>query len=162
VIPIQAGGGLSSERLTSVSGIASNDVWAVSQGKGVFTNQTFARIRHWDGQRWTEKLCRAASASNPPANYEGGGPDAFFTGVAAAASNDVWAVGASGSGPIILHWNGSAWTTVTHPRAFPNTAVLHGVATSKAGSAWGVGLEIVFDSSGSVAPDRTLIFKYTP
>lgn len=162
VIPIQVGGGLSSERFTAVSGIASNDVWAVSQGKGVFTNQTFARIRHWDGKRWTEKLCRAASASNPPADYEGGGPDAYFTGVAAAASNDVWAVGASGSGPIILHWNGSAWTTVTHPRAFPNTAVLQGVATSKGGSAWSVGLEIVFDSSGSVEPDRTLIFKYTP
>lgn len=162
VIPMKGSSGLSSERLTAVSGTASNDIWAVSQGKGVFTNQTFAKIRRWDGTRWTEKVCRAASASNPPANYEGGGPDAYFTGVAAAASNDVWAVGASGSGPMILHWDGKAWTTVTHPRAFPNTAVLLGVATSRGGSAWSVGFEIVFDSSGSVAPDRTLINKYTP
>ena len=161
VIPVQGSGGLSSERLTAVSGSASNDVWAVGQGKGIFTNRTFAKIHHWDGQRWTEKVCRAVSASNPPGDYEGGGPDAYFTGVAAAASNDVWAVGANGSGPMILHWDGRAWTTVTHPRAFPNSAVLRGV-TSKGGSAWSVGFEIVFDSSGSVAPDRTLVHKYTP
>jgi hypothetical protein len=161
VIPIQGNSGSGSERLTAVSGTASNDVWAVGQGKGVFTNRTFARIRHWDGTRWTDKVCRAASASNPPADYEGGGPDTYFTGVAAVASNDVWAVGASGAGPMILHWDGKAWTTVTHPRAFPNTAVLQGVATSRQGSAWSVGFEIVSDSSGSVAPDRTLISKYT-
>ena len=93
-----------------------------------------------------EKVCRAASASNPPEGYEGGGPDAYFTGVAAAASNDVWAVGVRGSGPMILHWDGQAWTTVTHPRAFPNAAVLRGVATSSGGSAWSVGLEIEVDS----------------
>lgn len=162
VIPIKGSSSSSSERLTAVSGTASNDVWAVGQGKGVFTNQTFVKIRHWDGSRWTERVCRAASASNPPAAYEGGGPDAYFTGVAAAASNDVWAVGANGSGPMILHWDGTAWTTVTHPRAFPNSAVLLGVTTSRGGTAWGVGFEIVFDSSGSVSPDRTLVSKYTP
>jgi hypothetical protein len=162
VTPIQGNSGLSSERLTAISGTASNDIWAVGQGKGVFTNQTFARIWHWDGTRWTEKVCRAASASNPPPDYEGGGPNAYFTGVAAAAGNDVWAVGVSGSGPMILHWDGRAWTTVTHPRAFPNSAVLRGVTTSSGGSAWSVGFEIVVDSSGSVAPDRALINERTP
>jgi hypothetical protein len=63
---------------------------------------------------------------------------------------------------MILHWDGRAWTTVTHPRAFPNAAALRGVATSTEGSAWSVGLEIEFDSSGSVAPDRTLINRYIP
>jgi len=162
VFPMQVRSGLSTERLTGISGAGSNDVWAVGEGRGIFTNQLFATIRHWDGTRWTEKVCRAASSSNPPDGYEGGGADAYFTGVSAAASNSVWAVGVQGAGPMILHWDGRAWTTVTHPRAFPNAAVLRAVATSKGGSAWSAGLEIEVDSSGSASPERTLIDKYTP
>jgi hypothetical protein len=162
VVPVQRNGGLSSEWLTAVSGTASNDVWAVGTGRGIFTNQTFATIRHWDGARWTDKVCRASSSSNPPEGYEGGGPDAYFTGVSAAASNDVWAVGVRGAGPMILHWDGSAWTTVTHPRAFPNSAVLRAVATSREGSAWGAGVEIEIDATGSGTHVRTLIDRYMP
>lgn len=161
VVSLGVSGGLSTEKLTAVSGTAGNDVWAVGDGKGIFTNQTFATIRHWDGSRWTEKVCRAASASNPPDGYEGGGPDAYFTGVGAAAGNDVWAVGVLGSGPMILHWDGRAWTTVTHPRAFPNAAILRAVAASRGGSAWSVGFEIELSSSSSTT-ERTLINKYTP
>ncbi|HEU4477281.1 MAG TPA: hypothetical protein VFR80_02110, partial [Pyrinomonadaceae bacterium] len=162
VISVPENNGLSSEWLTAVSGTASNDVWAVGMGRGIFSNQTFATIRHWDGVRWTEKVCRAASAANPPEGYEGGGPDAYFTGVSAAASNDVWAVGVRGSGPMILHWDGQAWTTITHPRAFPNSASLRGVTTSSGGGAWSVGGEIEVAPSGAVSPERTLIDKYTP
>jgi hypothetical protein len=162
IVSMPVGGGLSAERLTAVSAGAANDVWAVGEGKGVFTNQTFATIWHWNGARWSEKICRAASSSNPPDGYEGGGPNAYFTSVAAAANNDVWAVGVSGSGPMILHWDGRAWTRVTHPRAFPNAAALRAVATSSSGSAWAVGLEVEVGPSGSVSPERTLINKYVP
>ena len=162
IVPVQRNGGLITEKLTAVSSATGNDVWAVGDGKGIFTNQTFATIRHWDGTRWTEKVCRAASSSNPPEGYEGGGPDAYFTGVAAAASNNVWAVGVRGSGPMILHWDGRAWTTVTHPRAFPNSAIFRAVTTSSGGSAWSVGIEIEVSPSGSVTPERTLINRYTP
>lgn len=162
VVPVPADAGLSSETLAAVSGSASNDVWTVGRGKGIFTNQTFATIRHWDGTRWTQKICRASSSSNPPDGYEGGGPDAYFTGVSAAASNDVWAVGVRGSGPMILHWDGWAWTTVTHPRAFPNSATLRAVTTLSGGSAWSAGVEIEVASSGAVTQVRTLIDRYTP
>ena len=162
VVPVQLGSGLSSERLTGISGIAGNDVWVVGEGKGIFSNQTFGTIRHWDGTRWTEKVCRAASSSNPPDGYEGGGPDAYFTGIAAAAANDVWAVGVRGSGPMILHWNGDAWTTVTHPRAFPNSAALRAVTALSGGSAWTVGLEVEVRPDSSVSPQRTLIDRYAP
>jgi Purple acid Phosphatase, N-terminal domain len=161
VVPVRVGSGLSTEKLAAVSGSASNDVWAVGDGKGIFTNQTFATILHWDGARWTEKVCRAASASNTPDGYEGGGPDAYFTGIAAAAGNDVWAVGVRGSGPMILHWDGRAWTTITHPRVFPNAGLLRAVTTSSNGSAWAVGVEIAVDA-GTISPERTLIDKYTP
>lgn len=162
VIPTQRNSGLSTEKLTAVSGTAGNDIWAVGDGKGIFTNQTFATIRRWDGSRWTEKICRSASGANPPDGYEGSGRDAYFTGVAAAASNNVWAVGVRGSGPMILHWDGKAWTTVTHPRAFPNSAALRAVTTLTGGGAWSVGIEIEVSPSGSVTPERTLIYRYTP
>ena len=162
MVHVPRNGGLSSEWLTAVSGTASNDMWAVGMGRGIFTNRTSATITHWDGARWTQKVCRATSSSNPPDGYEGGGPDAYFTGVSAAATNDVWAVGVSGSGPMILHWDGSAWTTVTHPRAFPNSAALRGVATSSEGGAWSAGVEIEVSPSGSVTQVRTLINRYTP
>jgi hypothetical protein len=162
LISVVADAGLSSEKFTAVAGTASNDVWAVGDGKGFFTNQSFATIRHWDGTRWTDKLCRATSASNPPDGYEGGGSGAYFTGVAAAGANDVWAVGVVGSGPMILHWDGRAWTTVAHPRAFPNAASLRAVATSSGGSAWSVGYEIEVYSSGSISPSHTLINRYAP
>lgn len=162
IVPVEPNGGLRSEKLTAVSGADGNEVWAVGDGKGIFTNQTFATIRHWDGARWTEKVCRAASASNPPDGYEGGGPDAYFTGVAAAAINDVWVVGVRGSGPTILHWDGQAWTTVSHPRAFPNSATLRAVTTSSGGNVWSAGIEIEVSPSGSVTPQRTLINRYSP
>ena len=160
LVPVRPHAGGSGDWLTAVAGSASNDVWAVGFGRGFFSNRAFATIRHWDGTHWTDKVCRAASSSNPPPDYEGGGPDAYFTGIAAAASNDVWAVGAAGSGPTILHWDGSAWTTVTHPRAFPNSAVLRGVTTLSDGSAWSAGIDIEINNSSSQV--RTLIHRYTP
>ena len=162
VVPVGVGSGLSSEYFAAVTSSSANDIWAVGKGNGIFTNQVFATIRHWDGSRWTEKLCHAASASNPPDGYEGGGPNAYFTGVSAAANNDVWAVGVVGSGPMILHWDGQAWTEVTHPRAFPNAASLYAVTTSAQGSAWGVGIEIEVSPSGAVSPSSTLIDRYSP
>ena len=162
VVPVEGNSGLSSEFLTGVSGSAGNDVWAVGQGRGVFSNRAGATLRHWDGVHWTTKVCRARSASNPPDDYEGGGPDSYFTGVSVRASNDAWVVGVAGSGPFILHWDGQAWTRVTHPRAFPNSATLEGVATSSGGGAWAVGREIEIDSSGMISTARTLIDRYRP
>jgi hypothetical protein len=162
VVDVARDAGLSQEFLTSVSGASGDDVWAVGQGRGIFSNQVFGTIRHWDGVHWTEKTCYAHSASNPPENYEGGGPTAYFTGVSARSGNDVWAVGVRGSGPMILHWDGTAWTPVVHPRAFPNSASLRGVAALGGGSAWSVGGEILVDPSGAASPERTLIDRYSP
>ena len=67
-----------------------------------------------------------------------------------------------GSGPMILHWDGAAWTRVLHPRAFPDSAALRAVAASRLGVAWAVGLQIEVDGSGSTSPQRTLIDGYAP
>jgi Purple acid Phosphatase, N-terminal domain len=163
IIPMRFRSGLSSENLLAVSGAAGNDVWAVGFGRGFYSNRPSGTIRHWDGTRWTDRVCRAFSSSNPPQDYEGGGSDSYFTGVSAAAANDVWAVGASGAGPMIFHWDGLAWTTVTHPRAYPNSATLSAVATVTGGSAWTAGREIVQEgTSGVFHPPRTLVYRYRP
>lgn len=162
LVSVERNAGSSSDWLTAVAGTAGTDVWAVGQGRGFYSNRAFATIRHWDGVHWTEKVCRAASLSNPPDDYEGGGPDAYFTGVSAAFSHEVWAVGVLGSGPRIFRWDGAAWTAVTHPRALPSSAVLRGVATSAGGGAWAVGGEFVAAPDGSFSPERTLIYRYIP
>jgi hypothetical protein len=162
LVPVRPNAGLGSEFLNAVSGAAGDDVWAVGQGKGFFSNRAGATIRHWNGAYWTDKVCYARSPSNPPADYEGGGPDSYLTGVSAAADDDVWAVGATGSGPTIMHWDGQAWTWVTHPRAFPDAAWLRAVASASAGTAWAVGGERVAGPDGSYSPERTLIDRYIP
>jgi hypothetical protein len=161
VVPVAGVNGLGTEKLTGIAGVSGNDIWAVGDGRGIFNNQLFATVRHWNGVYWTDKVCRAHSASNPPSGYEGGGPDSYFTAISAAASDDVWAVGVRGSGPIIHHWDGQAWTQIIHPRAFPNAAVLTGVS-ALGGDAWGVGMLIEVHPDGSVEPARPLVHRYRP
>jgi hypothetical protein len=154
--------GLSSETWTGVVALASNNVWAVGRGRGFFSNRAGNTVRRWNGTYWADKMCNALSPSNPPPDYEGGGPDSYINGVAASAANDVWAVGVSGSGPMIRHFDGVGWTSVIHPRAYPNSDGLWAVTALPSGIAWAVGYEIVFAPDGSVSPRRTLIFRYSP
>ena len=60
---------------------------------------------------------------------------------------------------MILHWDGRAWTAVIHPRAYPNAAVLRGVATTTGGSAWAAGGEFQIETSYT---EQTLIDLYAP
>jgi hypothetical protein len=61
------------------------------------------------------------------------------------ASNDVWAVGSTAPAgtdvdqPLILNWNGTAWSAVTSP-AISGDASLSGVSTNPGASiVWAVG-----------------------
>jgi hypothetical protein len=162
VVPVGGHGGLFAEKLTGIAGVAGNDLWGVGDGRGIFSNRVSATIRRWNGVHWTLKVCYARSPSNPPDGYEGGGPDSYLTGAAASAGNDVWAVGVAGSGPFIRNFAGEAWTQIIHPRAFPNSAALRGVAISPGGTIWAVGMLIVIHPDGSADPPRTLIHRYAP
>jgi hypothetical protein len=92
-------------------------------------------ILHWNGRTWT----RVASPSP-------GGPGGFdaLNGVTAISARGAWAVGstmtstAGGGKTLILHWAGSAWTTVPAPSpdAFSE---LSAVAAASADDVWGVG-----------------------
>lgn len=77
--------------------------------------------------------------------------DNSFGAVAAAAPNDVWAVGNFASDTassnqdatlsLAAHFDGTRWSSVPTPNAGPNFDTLYGVAAA-AGQAWAVGVDL--------------------
>jgi hypothetical protein len=127
--------------IRAISGVASNDIWAV----GVFQYYingfpyTNARAWHWDGASWTR------------ATFPGvGGRDSHLDDVHAISTNNVWAVGGApgepGSGVAnryaTVHWDGSTWSDVPNP----NRGVLYAVAASSSTDVWAAGYGV--DSLG--------------
>jgi hypothetical protein len=94
-----------SAALYSVSASSSNDVWVVGQYRSDRSLPYRPFTEHWDGSRWTVV---------PLAPGSGDGP---LLGVSALSPTDVWAVGdlirkpGSQSRPVVVHWDGSSWTT---------------------------------------------------
>ena len=80
-------------------------------------------------------------------------------GVAALASNNVWAVGDYFSGTIqktlVEHWNGTNWTVVSSPNVGTGNNVLARVVALAANNIWAVG----YYTSGTVL--RNLILHWT-
>ncbi|MEO8287109.1 MAG: hypothetical protein ABI670_11820 [Chloroflexota bacterium] len=90
-------------------------------------------------------------------NAEGTGN--VLTAVSAASATDVWAVGytsqsSGGSKTLIMHWDGSSWSTISSPN--PNTGdnYLDGVVALSARDAWAVG------DSGTAENPRTIILHW--
>src|SRR5262249_59326794 len=67
----------------------------------------------------------------------------YLEGVAAAAANDVWAVGYSYlngvASTLIEHWDGTSWSIVASPSPGTQANVLNDVAVSPTGDVWAVG-----------------------
>jgi hypothetical protein len=65
--------------------------------------------------------------------------------VDSAATNDVWAVGLTGQGTYVVHYDGAAWSLVSSPDAvttFSNISItneLFGIAALSSTDAWAVG-----------------------
>lgn len=126
--------------LLSVWGPAPDDVWAVG---GQFTPPTASTgaLYHHDGAAWTEQPLPAAT---PMLHWIFGTGDDLWTvgrdgaalrregdvwtphptgvstilwGVWAAAPDDVWTVGGDGvnDDPVLLHWDGAAWSVTPLP-----------------------------------------------
>jgi hypothetical protein len=121
---------LASSHLKAITAITSNDAWAVgdySAGQGL--RATLAE--HWNGRTWS----RVATPS--PA---GVGRNNFLFGVAAAAGNNVWAVGwfdSYNKATLVEHWDGTSWILVPSPS--PGETVLKGAGATASGDVWGVG-----------------------
>ncbi len=111
--------------LTAVAAISSNDVWAVGWYQSGPTGQEGGALTmHWDGSHWTV-------VPNPS--------KATLYAIVAIASNDVWAVGAQ----VILHWNGTGWSSVSFPLPYYQNgiALLQGISATSASDIWAVGYD---------------------
>jgi len=92
--------------LAGVDGVASDDLWAAGAGSdGDMSTQPY--LLHWNGSDWQ-------LAQNVPMP----GDQIEFHALLPFASNDVyaagsWFTGGTGYGPLIVHYDGSTWTTAT-------------------------------------------------
>jgi WD40 repeat protein len=154
-------------RLTSVSGAASNDVWAVgyyvgSEGLNSSADSTTlplktALILHWNGQEWSRTM-----------TFGGGADPAQLNAVFALSREDVWAVGHRGvdydpyhpdkstrSETLILHTDGQKWRQVTSPSPAPFFNKLYALSASSPDDVWAVGVQSdteVRGGGGGLAP----------
>jgi hypothetical protein len=143
--------------LNAVAAVGSADVWAVGNtidtASGSFLPDKTLTL-HWNGSSW-------AVVPSPD-----GPAEDVLSGVSAAAAGDVWAVGlrvdrSSGTpvdNGLILHWDGSAWTTAQLFSGGAGDTILNGVSTVP-GSAesWAVGYTL----SGA-STTATLILHHAP
>jgi len=121
-------------RLSGVEVISPWDVWAVGYAMGptpgVSGNDQFSLTMHWNGSDWSI----VPSPSPTPAL---GLTWVELSAVAAAGSNDVWAVGQKNDtglggfvGPHVmaLHWNGTDWAEIELPGPGPASSPLQGAS----------------------------------
>ena len=80
-----------------------------------------------------------APASAVPAGGSSYSVSGALVAVAATSARNAWAVGTAGTGSkaLIVHWNGSRWSSV--PTGAPAGTPLRAVAASSAGNAWALG-----------------------
>jgi hypothetical protein len=115
--------------LSSVSGVASNDVWAVGMSEQHAGLGARPLIEHWNGSVWS-----IVPSPDP-------GIGSALVSVEPRASDDVWAVGytiRNGFEALAEHWDGSSWNVVkvSHPG---KTAFLTGV-TATSSDVYAVGM----------------------
>ena len=92
---LSAGTTGANERLLNVRVLSPNNGWAV----GTFSSSATAPIMRLEGSSWI-------TVTNPATG------SGALKGISIVNTNDVWVVGSPG---IILHWDGSGWTSFSSP-----------------------------------------------
>ena len=123
--------------LTRATAIATGDVWAVGYSRTPgFSGISETLTEHWNGQDWAVV---PSPNPQPPGDYEFSNE---LFGVAAVATDDVWAVGQTydftDGVSLIIHWDGQEWKAVdhTHPGL---GSVLYGVTAVATDDVWAIG-----------------------
>jgi hypothetical protein len=145
-VPTPAG-----SELNAVGGTGPSDVWAVGSGGAAGSATQSTLVLHWNGTKWS-------TVSSPNANALN-----VLRGVTAISPTDVWAVGdsikspfdgVSVYSPLVLHWNGSAWSSVAVPKVGKGSNSLAAIAARSANDVWAVGFSD--DITGAIPIRRTL------
>lgn len=132
--------------LTAVSAASPTDAWAVGfqDANSSFNNGARTLIEHFDGTSW-----QATPSPNPnPGHCSSAGFE--LNGVFALTSTNAWAVGSQNVNatctslinPLIVHWNGSAWTVSQSPALQSSgNNNLNGVIAFSGNNAYAVGYQ---------------------
>jgi hypothetical protein len=137
----------------AVVALSPGDAWAVGFKGSSNVNESRTLIEHWDGSRWT--VVSSPNPGSPPSCIRSNSGN-VLTSVAAVSSNDIWAVGyfftcTSLIQPLILHWNGTTWTTVPNPQLLTNdNSALNSVVALASNDVWAVGYQPA--ANGAVLP----------
>ena len=120
----------SGERLLAVDGVAAGDAWAVGT-RGSDSERT--AVLHWDGAAW----------SVVPSPSPGTGKNLLW-GVAAVSPTQAWAFGGAADSdgtadPLVLRWNGIAWSVVAQADDLPDDAYLLDGEVAPDGDVWTAG-----------------------
>jgi hypothetical protein len=141
--------------LSGIAAVAPADLWAVGSGGASGSASLSTLVEHWNGTAWS-------IVPSPNANRLN-----FLRGVAAVASNNVWAVGDSVKDPfdgasvyrtLIEHWNGTSWTVVPSPNIGAGNNSLAAIAARAANDVWAVGY--YDDITGSIPLRRTFTMHW--
>jgi hypothetical protein len=134
--------------LHAVTALSANDVWAVGSKNGYHEPVAY----HWNGSAWSEA---------PISTTLGSGNNILY-GVAATAANQVWAVGYSTGGsqaqPLVLRWNGTAFSTENVPQQ-QFGGQLNSVAATGGPSVFAAGTRTDYSSDTGSFTDHTLSMR---
>jgi hypothetical protein len=135
-----------SDQLTGVFAFSGNNAWAVGETQTLPYYHNSTLILHWDGTSWKSD----SSFST------GGG---LFS-LSATSASDVWAVGGGFPqyNPLVLHNNGTGWSTIPAPRVQYDTDVLNSVDALTTSSVWAAG----YNESVTYASDGGEVYNYAP
>ncbi len=114
--------GLEWDWLSGVAAVSSTNVWAVGQYVKYEGGNVYGLIEHYDGSAWKSAYTKASTS---------------LEAVKATSASNIWAVGDSGTGAIILRYDGTAWSKQSSPLV--KNGFLHAVGASSASDAWAVG-----------------------
>jgi hypothetical protein len=130
--------GITGSWLRSVTALSANDVWAVGYYR--LGSPLVPLIEHWDGTQWT--IIANPLAANSVVN-------GVLNDIKALAPNDVWIVGhiplgvggqgVSGNPPLVFHWDGTQWTSISVPSPGPGLNILSALAPISPNDIWAVG-----------------------
>jgi hypothetical protein len=132
-----------SNTLTSITAIASDDIWAAGWAITRGGNGIKMIFEHWDGTAW-----RMEPSPSPAGTFQ------FAVGIDAVSSDDIWAVGydetRSPLRTLTAHWNGRSWRIVPSPNlgdGSPPDNKLASVVAVGHSDVWAVGWEDGIDGT---------------
>lgn len=133
---------ITGSKLTGVSVISANDIWAV----GEYSTDPLsgdALTMHWDGGEWQVV---------PSLTHENTGY--YPRKVEAIATNDVWVVGYRVYFHRIynfaMHWDGKAWSEISTPEFFSGRDWLYDISAVASDDIWAVGYQTNPNNPGMI------------